>query len=101
MSADRCRKGYRWVEIQGRHRSVHSLVCEAFNGPRKPGEVCRHLNDMKDDIRPGNLAWGTHQQNVDDAKRNGRRGGNVRRFDPREAGAYAESGLALGRSDTG
>lgn len=57
-----------------KHRSVsqHVLVALAFHGPRpfSTAEV-RHLNDMKTDCRASNLAWGTRQQNSEDAARNG------------------------------
>jgi hypothetical protein len=66
-------------------RLVHKPICEAFNGPASPGQVCRHLNDDKTDFRPKNLAWGSQMDNMADAKRNGRSGGNPRRFDPEEA----------------
>lgn len=80
-------------ELDGRARSIHSLVCEAFNGPPKPGQVCRHLNDDKPDIRPENLAWGSHADNTADAMRNGCRGGNPRRFDIMEARRLRRFGL--------
>lgn len=51
---------------------VSRLVCEAFNGPPFPGALCRHLNDNPSDNRSKNLAWGTAQDNTDDAIRNGR-----------------------------
>ena len=43
---------------------VHRLVCEAFNGKPKPGQVCMHLNEDASDNRPENLAWGTQKQNL-------------------------------------
>src|SRR3990167_2227261 len=51
--------------------SVHRLVCEAFHGPCPPGNLARHLNDIKGDNRAINLAWGTRCDNWADAKRNG------------------------------
>src|SRR3989442_771331 len=45
---------------------VHTLVLEAFVGPRPEGAVCRHLNGDARDNRPENLVWGTHKQNSDD-----------------------------------
>ena len=45
-------------------RRVHSLVALAFIGPRPDGrEVC-HLNCIKTDNRPCNLAYDTHAENV-------------------------------------
>ena len=52
-------------------RKVAPLVCEAFHGPRPPGMVCRHDNDVPGDDRSENLLWGTIQQNTDDRRRNG------------------------------
>lgn len=49
---------------------VHRLVAEAFIGP-SGGRICRHLNDVPDDNRPANLAWGTYSDNTHDRVRNG------------------------------
>lgn len=65
-------RGYQRITIAGRCRSVHSLVCESFNGPRPTGKICRHLDDDKTNNAPDNLAWGTYLDNFLDAKRNGR-----------------------------
>jgi hypothetical protein len=53
-------------------RTIHSLVLEAFVGPRPPGSVTRHLNGCPDDNRLENLAWGTHSENILDMDRHGR-----------------------------
>jgi HNH endonuclease/NUMOD4 motif len=95
LSPQQDRKGYLWVAVSGYHRSIHSLVCEAFNGPRKPGQICRHLNDDKDDIRPDNLAWGTHLDNSADQRRNGREPRYRRRFDRSEARRLRGIGLTV------
>ncbi len=50
---------------------IHKLVAEAFIGPCPPGQEVRHLNDIKDDNRPTNLAYGTRLENKADEKRNG------------------------------
>ena len=50
---------------------VHPLVLEAFVGPRPAGSDCRHLNDVPDDNRIENLAWGSRSENVYDSVRNG------------------------------
>lgn len=47
------------------------LVAEAFHGPRPAGLMVRHLNDIKTDNRPENLAWGTMAENGADYVRNG------------------------------
>lgn len=69
------RNGY-WCVFLGRGRpneSVAWLVLEAFVGvrPPPPGDQARHLNDVKDDNRAVNLAWGTQSENMRDAVRNG------------------------------
>jgi hypothetical protein len=53
-------------------RSVHTLVAEAFLGPRPNGLDVRHKNDIKTDCRAGNLEYGTRSQNMKDAVKNGR-----------------------------
>lgn len=67
--------GYRQVgvHLSGRQvtRTVHSLVANAFLGPRPDGEEVRHLNGDQSDNRPANLAWGTPLQNKADQRRHG------------------------------
>lgn len=63
----------RIVNLYGRSYTarVHSLVCAAFHGPCPNGMVCRHLNGLRRDNRPENLAWGTHSENSQDTIRHG------------------------------
>lgn len=52
-------------------RSV--LVCLAFHGPKPFAKAeVRHLDDVKRNDVPGNLAWGTRSENAKDAYRNKR-----------------------------
>lgn len=51
---------------------IHQLVLTAFCGMKKPGQVTRHLNDIRTDNRLGNLQWGTYKENTADAIRNGK-----------------------------
>ena len=52
---------------------VHALVCEAFKGPRPtPESVCLHGDGDGLNNRPGNLNWGTREQNERDKQRHGR-----------------------------
>lgn len=52
---------------------LHVLVCEAFHGPPPDGTVLvRHLDGDESNLAPENLAWGTYQDNADDAIRHGR-----------------------------
>lgn len=48
---------------------AHTLVLNAFVGPSN-GQMCRHLNDVKEDNRLDNLVWGTSQENYDDYRKN-------------------------------
>ena len=58
--------GYPFVSLSGKSTSVHTLVAEAFHGPRPPGHVVRHLSGDKRDNRAENLAWGTPSENEAD-----------------------------------
>lgn len=53
---------------------VHQLVLETFAADtRKPDHmIIRHLNDISDDNRLSNLKYGTHAENLRDARRNNR-----------------------------
>lgn len=55
-----------------RVKKIHRLMAEAFipNPENKP--FVRHLNDIPDDNRLENLAWGDHMDNVNDAINNGK-----------------------------
>jgi hypothetical protein len=61
-------KGYPRVELHrhGRRKSrtVHSLVAEAFLGPRPSGLQVNHKNGIKTDNRPGNLEYVTQCVNT-------------------------------------
>jgi len=83
--------GYQKVALsrpgQVRRFRVHKLVAEAFIGPCPPGEEARHLNDVKDDNRAANLAYGTRRDNGRDAVENG-----VHRRPRRVRGAQVPAG---------
>lgn len=51
--------------------TVHSLVAEAFIGPRPPGQEVRHLDGDPHNNRVSNLRWGTRSQNELDKVRHG------------------------------
>lgn len=60
------------VALDAELRGVHRIVCEAFNGPAPVGcNTVRHLDDVKHNNVPDNLAWGTQADNMADAVRNG------------------------------
>ena len=52
--------------------SVHTLVLNAFVGPRPKGCVCLHKNNDGHDNRLCNLSWGTQAENLQQATREGR-----------------------------
>jgi len=69
-------KGYPHLMLKrqdgGRNVYVHTLVCEAFYGPRpKPDWEVRHLNGNPIDNRASNLRWGTKKENAQDSIRHG------------------------------
>lgn len=64
--------GHRYVVLRSRiTRTVHSLVAEAFIGPRPPGMEVRHENGHPSDCCVTNLKYGTRSQNAEDSKRHG------------------------------
>jgi hypothetical protein len=70
-------RGYRYISISGGgiqrpNAKVHHLVLEAFIGPRPPGMVGCHNNDIPDDNRVENLRWDTPAANVLDRVVSGR-----------------------------
>lgn len=70
-------KGYQSVSMCHENRkvtkSVHKLVCIAFHGfpPSKTHQV-RHLDGVKSNNAPANLAWGTQEENWADRVLHGR-----------------------------
>jgi len=68
--------GYQRVQLCADDRRgnayVHTLVLEAFVGPRPVGMEGLHGDGDPDNCTPGNLHWGTHQENTLDRVRHGR-----------------------------
>ena len=67
---DKKHTGYRKLSLtrDGRphYRTVASLVCEAFHGPRPPnGQVC-HNDGIRTNDNSDNLRWGTQSENEHD-----------------------------------
>jgi hypothetical protein len=74
--------GYRYVRVYytgGRRRvgarkecTIHSLVCEAFHGPKpSPKHEVRHLDGDPLNNTASNLRWGTASENRHDSVRHG------------------------------
>lgn len=63
-------------------RAVSRLVCAAFHGRPKKGELVRHLDGDPLHNAAGNLAWGSRKQNAEDGP------GDV--YDPEEAMAILD-----------
>lgn len=55
-------------------REVHSLVLEAFEGPRTPGLECCHYDGDPSNNKLSNLRWDTRSANSLDAVRHGTHG---------------------------
>ncbi len=47
-----------------RNRTVHSIVAEAFIGPRPDGAVVNHIDGVKKNNVPSNLEYVTQKQNI-------------------------------------
>jgi hypothetical protein len=57
-------KGYRRVNLGGKHKRVSRLVCEAFHGHCPDGLECAHLDGNHTNNRAENLAWVTRSENT-------------------------------------
>lgn len=68
--------GYFFLRLctDGHHvnHCVHTLVIEAFHGPRPDGMVARHLDGDPTNNHPTNLRWGTSAENAADMLAHGR-----------------------------
>lgn len=65
-------KGYQQVQLSDQNgndktnRLVHTLVLEAFVGPRPPGKQTRHIDGTPSHNALSNLVWGTAYENYED-----------------------------------
>lgn len=57
-------------------RYTHELICRAFQGPPKPGQVVLHDDNDRLNITAGNLKWGTQSKNIKDMWGDGLRTSN-------------------------
>jgi hypothetical protein len=66
--------GYPRVQLgRGVRRAIHSLVAEAFIGPRPEGRQVRHLDGNRGNPHLVNLAYGTQAENEEDKNLHGTR----------------------------
>lgn len=64
--------GYPMVVLgRGNPRTIHSLVAEAFLGPRPAGQEVRHKDGNRKNASAGNLCYGTRSENIRDAVAHG------------------------------
>lgn len=76
LEGARSSKGYLLISLchEGKRvtKTVHSLVCSAFYGlPPFSGAQVRHLDGDQENNQPGNLAWGTQEENWLDRRLHG------------------------------
>lgn len=50
---------------------LHILVCKAYHGLPNKGQVVKHKNNIRSDVRPSNLSWGTQSDNIREAHADG------------------------------
>ena len=99
----RTHDGYLLVVMNANRRSfgrgVHTMVCEAFHGPKPSTEhETRHLDGHRLNNRADNLAWGTKQENADDKRRHGTVACGERHFSkthPEKLARGERQGLAI------
>ena len=60
-----------WQDGFLKRRTIHSMVLEAFIGPRPSGMQCCHNNNVKTDNRIGNLRYDTVLENFADKQAHG------------------------------
>lgn len=70
----KCKDGYLHAVLYRRNKRANKrisrLVCEAFNGPPPfPSAMALHKDGIGNNDTPGNLYWGTHDENMMDLKR--------------------------------
>lgn len=75
LFGERDKDGYRRVNLRVDaarvKRSVHRLVCEAFNGACPDGFECAHLDGNNKNNAATNLAWLPHAENNNHKRQHG------------------------------
>jgi hypothetical protein len=66
--------GRPYFTLNGKRRPAYAVVLEQVIGPAQENNVARHSCDNKVCCNPNHLAWGTHQDNMDDMKERDRHG---------------------------
>ncbi len=66
------RDGYGYITSRNRKKSAHRASYEAFVGMIPKGLYILHSCAVKSCVNPRHLRAGTHQENMDDRKRQGR-----------------------------
>lgn len=78
-----------------RKQFVHRLVALAFFGPPPArGALVLHRDDVPTNNSPANLYWGTHRQNIEDAKLNRRPATERRKRGAQPGGANSAAVLS-------
>lgn len=57
---------YRDGKTKPELRYTHELICRAFKGPPKKGQVVLHDDNDRLNIRANNLKWSTQSKNIQD-----------------------------------
>jgi hypothetical protein len=63
-SSKTARHTYMAIVYRGKNYKMHRLICEAFHGEPKPGQVVLHLDEDATNNRPDNLRWGSQKENL-------------------------------------
>lgn len=66
------RKGYYFIDLLGKSRTIHSIVAESFIGIKPNGMTINHKDCIKSNNHPSNLEYISNLENMRHAFRNGR-----------------------------
>ena len=72
-TAGKNQDGYGQIKCGGKNKLAHRLAYEHFTGRQLGKNLCCHTCDNPSCVNPNCLFAGTHQDNVDDCVRKGRR----------------------------
>lgn len=101
----RSRKGYAYVALgkngEAHERRVHSLVAEAFIGPRPKGWECNHIDTDTRNNQASNLEWLTPIENIRHAFRLGKYGNREGERNPNSKLTVNQVKAIRGSSESG